>query len=280
MANENNEEYQDEGEYHFSDDQANYTVEAEMSPTSSAVAVSPKEKFIEKIKEHRRLITGLILFFVLMIIVYKLITPTQTNPTATTDFTAAPAKIPAKTMTSTVVQSPAPVTTTVSVPSAPLQPPVIAPAPTVQDRLIALEQQNSQIMNALQSEYAQRMSSYEAQNKDVEDKLEKLNARITNIETALTQLIPVVQGLNKSAQAATTTSPKRTTAETKVPYTVEAIIPGRAWLKTEAGDTVTVAEGDVVKGLGRVRRINPYDGVVEIDTGKRTVTLSYGFSGD
>lgn len=64
--------------------------------------------------------------------------------------------------------------------------------------------------------------------------------------------------------------------EPKVIYTVQAIIPGRAWLKSETGETVTVAEGDVLKNYGRVTKIDPYDGVVDIDTGNKMITLSYG----
>ncbi len=61
---------------------------------------------------------------------------------------------------------------------------------------------------------------------------------------------------------------------------MQAIIPGRAWLKSDSGDTVTVAEGDLLKGYGRVTKIDPYDGVVTIDNGNRIVTLSYGSGGD
>jgi hypothetical protein len=59
-------------------------------------------------------------------------------------------------------------------------------------------------------------------------------------------------------------------------YSVQAIIPGRAWLKSDSGDTVTVAEGDMLRGYGRVTKIDPYDGIVNIDTGGKVVTLSYG----
>ena len=73
---------------------------------------------------------------------------------------------------------------------------------------------------------------------------------------------------------------KREVIVPRIIYSVQAIIPGRAWLKSEAGDTVTVAEGDMLKGLGRITKIDPYDGVVEIDTGNKIISLSYGTNGN
>ena len=69
-------------------------------------------------------------------------------------------------------------------------------------------------------------------------------------------------------------------AQPKIAYAVQAIIPGRAWLKSDAGDTVTVAEGDILKGFGRITKIDPYDGIVNIDTGNKVITLSYGVNGE
>jgi intracellular multiplication protein IcmG len=66
----------------------------------------------------------------------------------------------------------------------------------------------------------------------------------------------------------------------KIAFSVQAIIPGRAWLKSDSGDTVTVAEGDMLKSYGRVTKIDPYDGIVDIDTGTKIVSLSYGLNGE
>ena len=68
----------------------------------------------------------------------------------------------------------------------------------------------------------------------------------------------------------------QSTYQPKIPYNVQAIIPGRAWLRADNGETVTVTEGDVIKDVGRVTKINPYDGVVDINTGNRVISLSYG----
>ena len=64
--------------------------------------------------------------------------------------------------------------------------------------------------------------------------------------------------------------------EIKVAFSVQAIIPGRAWLRSDNGEALTVAEGDTIKGFGRVTKIDPYDGIVEVNTGNKVVSLSYG----
>ena len=69
-------------------------------------------------------------------------------------------------------------------------------------------------------------------------------------------------------------------AQVKSMFSVQAIIPGRAWLKSENGETVTVAEGDILKNYGKIIKIDPYDGVVQIDASGRVVTLSYGASAE
>lgn len=337
MVNERYEgEGQEEGEYHFSDDQANYDMETETAKDSAAVAVAPKESVADKLKQHRRVVIGLVVFIILLGIVYKLVTPSSNNPA--TDFQTAPdAAISAKTTQKSVTQAaPAPVsqtvttqpaaatTTTIAQPTAvttvttqpavaepvqqpaqpdaqvapqqtaPAQPAAIttttttapAPAANLMDRVTTLEQQNSAMMNLIQTQYAQKISDAELQNSQLRTQVQELTSRISNMEVAFQQLTKILQnsrggavagmpnrGMVNAPTASRVSSPKNI-------YTVQAIIPGRAWLKTDSGDTVTVAEGDVLKGYGRITKIDPYDGIVDIDTGNRIITLAYGANGD
>src|SRR3990167_1827300 len=104
------------------------------------------------------------------------------------------------------------------------------------------------------------------------------------MESQMNQLVQVLTrgGSQASANSAATTPAAAQQAmpaqpqvsEIKVTYSVQAIIPGRAWLRSENGETVTVAEGDTIKDLGRVTKIDPYDGVVEVNMGNRVVSLS------
>ena len=156
------------------------------------------------------------------------------------------------------------------------------PVKDVTERVTAVEQQNTAIVNLLQNEYGQKMSEYEMQNTLMRSKLDELNKRLNRIESTLNQATQLLEQGQASGSKPGLLEPQAVVPtkaiEPKITYTVQAIIPGRAWLKSESGDTVTVAEGDLLKNYGRIAKIDPYDGVVEIDTGNKTITLAYGMN--
>lgn len=335
----------EESEYHFSDDQANYEMELDgVSAKNGSVTLTQQStsNIADKLKQHRRVVVGLLVFIILLGIVYKLISPSSTAPT--TDFAAAtaptvghsaalspapkpvvkaaptvppPATVqpaaaaPAVTTVAQAVQPTAPLVQPSAPPIAAPQPVVQAPLPTpiitqpanetannhLQDRVITVEQQNAAMMNMLQTQYAQKIADIEAQNTQLRADAQELKARISSMEVAFRQLTkmlrdtrsaPAPQRMEPNPMSSSNDSnamydnppPARIAQAPKTGYTVQAIIPGRAWLKSEAGETVTVAEGDVLKDFGRVTKIDPYDGLVNIDTGHKMITLSYGVNGD
>lgn len=164
----------------------------------------------------------------------------------------------------------------------------VMPLSPTDQKMADIQASNEKLINELQSDYSQKINEFETQNKNLTDQVQTLNTKISSLESQLTQL---VQALSQKAlsqqQAAPQQQPKQNVeSEAKevqpaehLAYNVQAIIPGRAWLRGDNGDTVTVAEGDSVKNLGRVTKIDPYDGIVEINTGRKVVSLSYGTSG-
>lgn len=166
------------------------------------------------------------------------------------------------------------------------QPPVViqtgaAPSASVPDRVTALEDQNTKLMTLMQTEYLQKLSEYQEQNNQMREQLQTMNSRMVDIEKNLNRLLQALGGNSSNNNGRSNPEygappARRAVAEVKIAYTVQAIIPGRAWLKSESGETITVAEGDKLKGIGNIIKIDPYDGVVDIDTGSRVVTLSYG----
>ncbi|MHB1946485.1 MAG: hypothetical protein ACYCQI_00035 [Gammaproteobacteria bacterium] len=159
-----------------------------------------------------------------------------------------------------------------------------APNKMMMDRLATLEEQNTKLMNLLQTQVAQKIAEYQAENTALKERVLVLNKRLVNMETSINKISQLIldQGASKAPpmMAGPPGFPPPKAMLPKMVYTVQAIIPGRAWLKSEGGDTITVAEGDVLKDYGRVTKIDPYDGLVEIDTGNKVVSLSYGTSGD
>ncbi len=308
MANERyEEEGQEEGEYHFSDDQANYDMDVGAVKGSTATAAfTTRESIAGKLKQHRRIVIGILVFIVLLGIVYKLVAPSSTP---VTDFqpNAPVVKTSAKKMTPPphattqpqVVQQQTVTTTSTTQPAVQTQPVVTQPTVSVSrtdsvttdnknviERITAIEQQNAATMNLMQTQYAQKIADNEAENQQLRNQVQELNARISNMEVAFRQLTKILRGSNASSSGAASPRaavPQTQAAQVSQPhslYTVQAIIPGRAWLKSDAGDTVTVAEGDVLKDFGRITKIDPYDGIVDIDTGSKIISLSYGASGD
>lgn len=144
--------------------------------------------------------------------------------------------------------------------------------------IAAVSAANQQMMGQLQAEYAQRMTEYASQNKNLTDQVHALNTRVASMEAEMHKLL---QALTRQAppQTHVVAPPRPQANEPRIAYNVQAIIPGRAWLRSDSGETVTVAEGDMIKNVGRVVKIDPYDGVVEINTGNKVVSLSYGNGG-
>lgn len=158
---------------------------------------------------------------------------------------------------------------------------------TANAKIASLEAQSAQLMTQLQEVYTQKLSDFANQNKALQDQVQALNSRVADLETELKQMVQVLtqqqranqQPTEKGASEVAPAQPLPPAAESTLNYNVQAIIPGRAWLRAQNGETVTVAEGDVIHDLGRITKIDPYDGVVEINTGNKVVSLSYGNSG-
>lgn len=337
MVNERyEEEGHEEGEYHFSDDQANYDMESDPSvKNTEAAAVLSKVSMGDKLKQHRRIVIAIVVFIVLLGIVYKLVTP---SATPVTDIQPGAPAAPPKKM-ETLPAQPKPVMPTAAMQPAVMQKPIQSPPPSVQtappvqpaqpvqpampmpgmpqqavtaeqppvaeppqaaaapmeapvspnvmqtnkninDRLAIVEQQNSAMMNLMQTQYAQKIADTELQNTQLRTQVQELTARISNMEVAFRQLTKMLRSANAGPPPAARENAPARMIQPAIKYVVQAIIPGRAWLKSDSGETVTVAEGDLLKGYGRITKIDPYDGVVNIDTGTRVISLAYGLSGD
>ncbi len=354
MVHERDDEYegQEDGEYHFSDDQANYEMEPEITTKSDAPA-APKPAPIGggAAKNLRRPVLGVVVFVLVIFLGYKIISPSTSVPptdfsqnnspitktmttrqpvektTVVTTTTSAPARTAAPTppvttvttvtapvATPVVTQAPAQPTqqvqtlqTTLPAQSLPAQQSSSAPAPEMSsaqasssiDKLIQLQDQNTKLITQYQTESAQKIAEYETQNNELQGKLQDMALRLNALETTITHLTKALQDARggplannnantNSGQATNGASAgvmpadntqvvmARPMAAPKSLYSVQAIIPGRAWLKSDTGETVTVAEGDILKNYGKIIKIDPYDGVVQIDAGGRTVSLSYG----
>lgn len=150
-------------------------------------------------------------------------------------------------------------------------------SPAVQAKMAELESQSQQLMDQMQLAYTQKITEFSTENKALKDQIQSLNSKVTELEGQLKQMMEAVTQQQAQNSASNDVVPVRArAADGSANYNVQAIIPGRAWLRSQNGETITVAEGDVIRDLGRITKIDPYDGVVEINTGNKMLSLSYG----
>lgn len=96
---------------------------------------------------------------------------------------------------------------------------------------------------------------------DISSQLQQQNAMIANQETLLKALQPPPKKL--------IIIKRRTIHRRIMDYYVEAIIPGRAWLKRSDGATLTVSAGSHIPGYqGVVSAVDPQTGEVILTTGE------------
>lgn len=275
----------EESEYHFTDDDMGYESEDEPE-ASKPPSPEKKESIFKRLTRSRRMLISIVLFFILMFIVYMMMssspTPEIVPPALTTRQPAMVSSPPLQPQQ--VVQAPqAPAATIPTVMPVESQPAVsstqigVVPSSQVDTKIAALNKSTEELINRMQLDYTQKISEVSAQNKFLQDELRALNARVATMEAQFNQLMQSV--IKPGAAGRNAALPGAQPREPKISYNVQAIIPGRAWLKSDSGEAVTVAEGDTLKDLGRVTKIDPYDGVVEINTGNKVVHLTYGSGG-
>jgi intracellular multiplication protein IcmG len=176
-------------------------------------------------------------------------------------------------------------TTTVSLPSSESSTPqdqsllqqVTALNTASQTRLAALEGKVSDLTNVM----AQLKSEHDKTAEDIKNvqkSITVLSVQTQRLNDALTLLVSAASNASPSTASNASTRAPRATYSTdssapryapKGSYFVDAVIPGRAWLKGSKGKILTVAVGDPVPGYGVVTSINPQRGWVDTSTGIR-----------
>lgn len=228
--------FEDE-EYHFS---------SETETPSAFVPLVEKKSFFERIK--RRNIFVLIAIIIVIFVAYKfmdVITGGSLHRTV--------AK-PVATVTPPVEPTfPAPVAEV-----------ALPPQPTaVEKRLNALESQHA--------DYQAGLDKLNTQVTDIQNSLSDLNAHLSSLNEAIqaigSQLAQQQAELAARAAAKIKATHVRVIHIVKPIYFVRAMIPGRAWLITGSGETITVSLGDELPGYGTVQVIDPNQGTITTSAG-------------
>jgi hypothetical protein len=100
--------------------------------------------------------------------------------------------------------------------------------------------------------------------------LQTLTAEVKGVREDQAQAIAKAEEQAKAAKVAKA-QPAKAQPKTEVAgnpnVTIHAIIPGRAWIRTADGKTITVSEGDSVGEYGKVLKIDAANGVVVTTSG-------------
>jgi intracellular multiplication protein IcmG len=164
-----------------------------------------------------------------------------------------------------------------------------APSSSSTNPLPDLSKGSAQATTTSKNTADQVLIEIQKQNQLLAQQMATLSQRVVSLESSLTQSNQVVEGLSQqlvtmkqpmSASIPTTTPAITTPVTTSIPmplpsapqYSVQAVVPQRAWLQSADGNTLTVTVGDDVPGMGVVTSIDPYSGNVSTASG---TTIKY-----
>lgn len=112
------------------------------------------------------------------------------------------------------------------------------------------------ISNAVQN-YPQDMSGLQVKLNQVEQSLQELKTLVNTKKMVVTPVVKASRKISLSSFPIPTTT-----------YYIQAIIPGRAWLISSNGETLTVSVGSRVPGYGVVEKIDAIQGLVEVSSNR------------
>jgi intracellular multiplication protein IcmG len=112
----------------------------------------------------------------------------------------------------------------------------------------------------------------------LEAKINTLEAGLTDINAKFATLVNVMQNLNNQlAQqqnqvqlllARQTAIQKSTLKKGVAKYTIQAMLPGRAWLITNSGSVMSVRLGEQLPGYGTIDTMDPVEGKILTSSGR------------
>ncbi|MDF1678747.1 MAG: type IVB secretion system protein IcmG/DotF [Legionellaceae bacterium] len=150
--------------------------------------------------------------------------------------------------------------------------PMVNTSVAATEDVVKLKQEQQRIeaelstMRAQMSTIAQNMSDMSAKMADVKQTMLVLSERLEQQSQQMGRLQTMSRAKRVASSRPSSTAKKYVAP--KPTYSIQAIIPGRAWLMSSQGKTLTVSRGSVVPGYGVVRLINAKVGRVFTSSGR------------
>lgn len=179
----------------------------------------------------------------------------------------------------------------------------ITPVTTSQKQTTVVPQSAVAVTTRFSSEQtdtdtSKKLNNIQQAQSNVESNIQAMNTQINNMNASLNEVATKMATLNasmlalnekidaqmremqqmamKKRPAPTRKRPPQGMGMRGMPpmaYYIQAVIPGRAWLMSSNGSTLTVREGTVIPGYGVVKLIDPEQGKVMTSSG-RTIRFS------
>lgn len=293
----------DEEEFHITDDDIDHELDgldddlaaqdpmADPAENSSHPEKKKNRRFFKNLfADRKRLVIALIIVFAIVYAVTKLFSakhqsmnniqpvshPVSTQSVATEPRENMLANVHT-TVDTSVKPAPAPVTTTTNTASsATVEPiiPLVTPAATAQPQAAISSISEQPASPAADHAMIQQLQTLQQDNQILANKLAEVSAQLIQVASAMNNLNNKVDNIAKQPAVSATVDVKPLPKLIKDQhYYVEAVVPGRAWLQTDHGETITVTVGEEITGLGNVVSIEPATGDVVTTSGE---IIKYG----
>ena len=165
-----------------------------------------------------------------------------------------------------VATNPAPL----QAPQVPVQQPMQSPPPVVDNKV-------SQKLSALeltQQSMRDDMNTFNTQLSGINSNMNEMMTKFSEIAKVVANLNAISTAQSQEIERLVTQKVKKHKPKAKVlkaqqsHYYIQAVIPGRAWLVAENGDTITVRVGSPIAKCGVVKMIDPIQGRVMTSSGQ------------
>jgi len=152
----------------------------------------------------------------------------------------------------------------------PIQQPTITALPSTENQVATSSIANR--LNTLEQQVSNEQTNMDrlsSQMNDLQTAVSNLDSKISTLATS-TQAVADVVAKQQASEAAKAVAKKKKAMHAAIPkpvYYVKALVPGRAWLATQDGGTITVSLGNNLPGYGTVEVIDPNQGTLITSTG-------------
>jgi methyl-accepting chemotaxis protein len=262
MANDNDSKNNNEEEYLFSEDEHTDPLNpGDPSVQIPGEAFSEKESFWKKWRKN--IIVGVGLFLVVFI-VYKVISSFFESNDVKQQIPEIPAQ---SSVVSTALNNTPPVEQVNQ---------SVSSTASLHDSVNLYNQNRQETQQLTQLEATTQNISAEVDSlqnttQNLQSSIDNINGQLSQLNTALTALTNQMQTQeNRWVQSQKKAKPKPVYHKPVIKregYQTMAVIPGRAWLKSSQGATITVGVGTAIPGYGQVTAINTQSGRVVTSSG-------------